>query len=370
MQTESKTKRLRILFAGGGTAGPVTPLLAVMDACAKRFADTEFMWVGTTNGPERPLLAQKHVPFTALRAAKFDRFFSLRNLVAPFVFIWSCLTAWRLLRRVRPDVVVAAGAFVAVPVVLMARLLRIPSLIHQLDVRPGLANKIMAPFATAITVTFETSVNDFSKTKTTWTGAPVRESILRPTTTNAISTIPGKPVILVFGGGTGAQAINELTVNALDELTQTAQVIHITGQDRGGAKQRAGYFPYTFLREEMGEAYAKADLVVTRAGLGTMLELAALRKPAIVIPMPNSHQEDNARLLSEAAAAVVLRQQRLSPQEFASVISKLLQAPQARADLASHIGMFYLPEAETKIVDKISELVYSKASNSAPNTAT
>lgn len=356
--------RKKILFAGGGTAGPVTPLLAVMDACT----DAEFHWVGTPDGPERALLAARHVPFTALRAAKFDRFFSLRNVAAPFVFAWSCAQALRLLRRVRPDVVVAAGAFVAVPVVVMARLLRIPSLIHQLDVRPGLANKLMAPFASSVTVTFESSLSDFAKSNVSWTGAPVREAILRPNT-DSIPVQPGKPVVLVFGGGTGAQAINDLVARSLDELLPQVQVIHLTGKGKGQGKaeaKRAGYFPYEFLSAEMGEAYKKANVVVTRAGLGTMLELAALLKPAIVIPIPGSHQEDNADVLKRAGAAVVLDQRRVSPQEFAATVVGLATDKTKQAELGTKISHFYRPDAAMKIVEKIREIAYSEASGKQP----
>lgn len=348
-------KPLRVLFAGGGTAGPVTPLLAVLQEMRLRLPRTSFHWVGTPTGPERPLVAAADVAFTAIRAAKIDRFLSVRNLVAPFVFLHSCWQAYRVLREVRPDVIVGAGAFVAVPVVFVGKMLGIPALIHQLDMRPGLANKLMAPFARAITVTFEKSVQDFNAEKTFWTGAPVRREILR-SQTNAIAVREGRPVVLVFGGGTGAQAINDLTINALDELTKSAEVIHITGKGKGKPVAREGYYPFEFLSAEMGEAYAKADLVVTRAGLGTFLELAALHKPAIVIPMPRSHQEDNAMVLWESKAALVLDQTALSPQEFAAAVLKLLADTQARDRYGANIALFYRPESARAIVDKILEI--------------
>jgi UDP-N-acetylglucosamine--N-acetylmuramyl-(pentapeptide) pyrophosphoryl-undecaprenol N-acetylglucosamine transferase len=241
----------------------------------------------------------------------------------------------------------------------VGRFLRIPTLIHQLDIRPGLANKLMAPFARAITVTFEKSLQDFQGQKTLWTGAPVRREILQATT-NSISLRPNRPVVLIFGGGTGAQAINELTINALEELTKTVEVIHITGKGKGKSVTREGYYPFEFLSAEMGEAYAKADLVVTRAGLGTFLELAALHKPAIVIPMPRSHQEDNAMVLWEAKAAQVMDQTGLSPQEFASAIVKLLNDEQARALYGAHIASFYRPGSARAIIDKILEIGYGQ----------
>ncbi len=354
--------RKRIMFAGGGTAGPVTPLLAVLDEMKKKWGKVEAHWVGTVDGPERRLIAERGLPFTALRAAKIDRFLSLRNLAAPFLFVASCIRAWDVLGCVRPDVVVAAGAFVAVPVVMMARLRGIPTLIHQLDVRPGLANKLMAPFATAITVTFEKSVGDFAARKTSWTGAPVRETILYPKT-NSLPLRSDKPVVLVFGGGTGAQAINEMVTSSVDELTAKLQVVHITGAGKGKPVERPDYHRYEFLSAEMGEAYAKAHVVVTRAGLGTILELAALGKPAIVIPIPNSHQEDNAEVLMEAQAAWVLEQSLLSPQEFAAAVIRLCEDKEEQAKLSAKIGAFYRADAAAKIIEKIEEIGYSTPSN-------
>lgn len=359
--------RKKILFAGGGTAGPVTPLLAILDEMKKRWGTMEVHWIGTPDGPERRLIAERGLAFTALRAAKFDRFLSLRNLAAPFLFIASCWRAYRVLGDVKPDVVVAAGAFVAVPVVLMAWLRRIPAFIHQLDVRPGLANKIMAPFARAITVTFEASLKDFSSAKTFWTGAPVRESILYPKT-NSLPMRADKPVVLIFGGGTGAQAINDLVAASLDVLTSAAQIVHITGAGKGKAQKssntgnRTDYHAYEFLSAEMGEAYAKAAVVVTRAGLGTMLELAALGKPAIVIPIPNSHQEDNAELLFRAEAALVLDQTQLSPQEFAAAVIKLCGDTQAQGQFSTNISALYRPDAAGQIIEKIEEMGYSTPS--------
>lgn len=345
----------RFLFVGGGTAGPVTPLLAVMREIQKRDAQASFHWVGTYKGPERALIAREHIAFSPLIAAKIDRFFSLRNFFAPFFFLAACVQARRVLKMERPDVIVAAGAFVSVPIVWMGKLMGIPSVIHQLDVRAGLANKLSAPAASAVTVTFPSSAEAFSATKTSCTGAPVRPEILQPKT-HVLPLRSDKPVVLVFGGGTGAQAINDLTVAAADEVLQHAQILHITGKGKGAKLEKPDYHQFEFLTDEMGEALHKATIVVTRAGLGTFLELAALRKPAIVIPMPNSHQEENAAMLWQAHAAIVLDQSQISPQEFASKIIGLLKDETKRAQLSANIAKFYQPDSAAKIVDKIWEV--------------
>lgn len=349
----------RILFAGGGTAGSVTPLLAVFDELKENHTDLEFHWVGTKDGPERKLVGQRSIAFSQIPVAKIDRFFSLRNIIMPFIFMWACFKAIKILKTHQPDLIVAAGGFVAVPIVWMARFKKIPSIIHQLDVRPGLANKLMAPFAKTITVTFEKSLKDFSKKKTVWTGAPVRKDILQ-SRTHKLLLSADKPVILIFGGGTGALAINEMVWSALDELTDHAQIIHITGKGKAQVSlTHDDYYQYEFLADEMGEAYQQADLVVTRAGLGTMLELAALKKPAVIIPIPSSHQEDNASLLNSANAAVILDQTKLSPHIFASKIVSILKDEKRREELSANISRFYRPDAIDKMVEKIRQILYN-----------
>jgi UDP-N-acetylglucosamine--N-acetylmuramyl-(pentapeptide) pyrophosphoryl-undecaprenol N-acetylglucosamine transferase len=354
-------KKKTILFAGGGTIGPVTPLLAIYDEMKYWHPDFSYNWVGTKHGPERKLVSQKHLPFYAVPEVKLDRFFSLRNLLVPFRMIWACIQAWRVLGSVRPDLILAAGGYVAVPIIWVAKIRGMKSHVHQLDVRPGLANKLAAPFADRITVTFETSLKDFSPKKTVYTGAFVRKD-LQKTKTDTFHLNKDKPVVLVFGGGTGAAAINELVWGGLEELLPHAQVIHITGKGKGRDISKEGYHQYEFLTDEMAEAYEKSTVVVTRGGLGTFIELAALKKPALVIPIPGSHQEDNAELLFHAGAAVVLDQTSLSPQIFAEQIKKLLSDKGKQEKLSQKIGEFYEEHAIDRIIAEIEDLLYGEES--------
>lgn len=352
----------RILFAGGGTAGPVTPLLAVHNKMKELHTQYYYHWVGTKNGPERGLVAKQNIAFTSIATVKLDRFLSLRNLSMPFKFLFACIQAYRLLRNFHPDIIVSAGGFVSVPVIWMAKLMGIPSMIHQLDIRPGLANKLCAPFANTITVTFEQSLSAFPSHKAFLIGAPVRDDITQPST-HSIPVNDTKPVILVFGGGTGAKGINDLLLVAIDEILPYAQIIHITGAGKFESLSRPGYHPYEFLKEEMAEAYSKADLVISRSGIGTITELSRLKKAAIILPLPKSHQWDNAHFLIEKDAALVLDQEKLNPLLFAEEIIKLLKNKEKCNLLSQNIGALYNPYATIQLVEKIEDILYNRKSN-------
>ncbi len=354
METEKK----HILFAGGGTAGPVTPLLAVIENLQKKNKDVSFHWVGTKSGPEKDLVATKQIPFSSIVTVKLDRFFSIRNFFMPCKFLFACVQSLKILRQEKPDLIMAAGGFPAVPVIFMAKVLGIETMVHQLDVRPTLSNKLVAPVVDKITVTFQKSLADFPQKKTIYTGSPIRAAILEPKDYRW-ELKENKPVVLIFGGGTGAQGLNELVFNSLEVLTEEAQIIHLTGKGKGREDLTyPGYFQFEFLRNKMGSALAKADLVVTRAGIGTLMELAALEKPAILVPLPNSHQYDNTDLVKESHAAMILEQESVSPQVFAETVLKLLKDEERKASYSKSIAQFYVPNAAELIVDEIWKLLY------------
>lgn len=354
----SDLNKKHILFAGGGTAGPVTPLLAVVEELQKRHPDFSYHWVGTTTGPEKQLTSGMSLAFSSILTVKLDRFFSLRNLIMPFKFILACFQSLRILSKEDPDLVVAAGGFVSVPVIFMAKVMGIETMVHQLDIRPTLSNKLVAPIVDKITVTFSKSLNDFPQKKTIHVGAPVRKSILEPKEYRW--ELSGeKPVVMIFGGGTGAVGMNQLVFDSIDVLTKEVEVIHLTGKEKGRLDLKMpGYHQFEFLRAKMGDAYRRADLVITRAGIGTIIELAALEKAAMIMPLPNSHQWDNAEVLKTAHAAEIVDQERFSPQLFAESVLKLVKDEQKLEEYKRSIAQFYLPNAAELMVDEIEKLLY------------
>lgn len=302
---------MKILFSGGGTLGPVTPLLAV----AEDLSGHELLWIGTYRGPERTLVEQSGIRFRSIAAGKLRRYVSLWTLLDPLLVLIGFVQSLAVLFSNRPDVIVSAGGYVSVPVVIAGWLLRIPAIIHQMDVAPVLANRIMAPFARRITVAVPETAAAFDQRKTTVVGNPVRRAIEnvrdRPRATKS------RPLVLVLGGGTGAQAINDAIGAVQDELLAVADVTLVTGKNkfpstltslRAERSNREKLKTIEFASDDLPDLYASADVVVTRGGMGTISEILALNKPSVVVPIPHSPQEANAEFLVRHGHAVLVRQ--------------------------------------------------------------
>jgi UDP-N-acetylglucosamine--N-acetylmuramyl-(pentapeptide) pyrophosphoryl-undecaprenol N-acetylglucosamine transferase len=353
-----------LLLTGGGTLGPVTPLLAVASEWKKEKPDGRISFIGTPKGPERALVEGLRYDFYALHAPKFDR---TRLWKLPFIlpfFLLSLVQSFSLLKKIQPDAVLSAGAYVSVPVAIAAFFLRIPVWTHQLDVTPGLANKLMAPFAKKITVTWSESAAAFSKKKTFVVGAMARKSMTVGDKGIALDRYgfnPQKPTVFVTGGGTGAASINDMMAIIGPELKEEANVLHLTGQGKSSPKlQEIGgnYVPLEFLSVGMADAYAVADVVICRAGMGTIAELVALKKPTILIPMPNSHQGANALALEERGAALVIHH--LTPQTLLQAIEKLLHDKSKQAELSENIRTLFPLNADEWIVKDILKTLEGK----------
>ncbi|MDP3900113.1 MAG: undecaprenyldiphospho-muramoylpentapeptide beta-N-acetylglucosaminyltransferase [bacterium] len=331
----------RILLTGGGTGGSVAPLLAI----AEEFGDKnyQFLFLGASNGPEKEMVESAGLKFKKISAGKLRRYFSLRNFFDPIFIIIGFWQAIFFILKFRPRWIVTAGSFVSVPVVWAGWLLRRKILVHQQDVRPGLANKLMAPFAKIITVTFEKSLNDYGK-KARWIGNPVRAQIKsfdKKNTTNFFQLKNDLPTVLVMGGGTGAQFINDLVGESLVDLTKFSQIIHVTGKDKKPKNiptSVSNYYAYNFLDiNKLIEAYTKSAIVISRCGLSTLSELSFIKKPSILIAMPGTHQVDNARVFEEYSAAIVLDQPVLDKTFFVNNIRELLSDQKLQIQLGNNI---------------------------------
>ncbi len=318
----SSDKKL-IIFTGGGTGGSVTPLLALAEELEGHGFD--FAWIGTRSGVELRMVAEQGIEYYPIAAGKFRRYLSWRNFVDPLYIAAGFFQSLSLLSSLKPRLVVTAGGFVSVPVVWAAWALRIKVIVHQQDIRPGLANRLMAPCASAITVTFPKSLKDYG-TKARLTGNPVRRAFKNALAGNSHPP-QRRPRILILGGGTGSEALNALTLASVPALAPICDIVHVTGvEKKESLSGQSHYQAYPFVNvATMAHEMSQADLVITRAGLGTLSELSFLGKPTVIIPMPGTHQEDNASFFERRHAALVLNQNELTPAVFSATITRLLK---------------------------------------------
>jgi UDP-N-acetylmuramate--alanine ligase len=356
---------MKIIFSGGGTGGSVSPLLAIAQELRKRGVKEDFIFLGTKYGPEKKLVQNNNIKFQVISAGKLRRYFDIKNFTDLFRIIKGFFQSLRIINRFKPDIILSAGSFVSVPVVWAAWFLGFPSIIHQQDVRVGLANKLMAPFAKIITVAFEKSQKDFSTKKTVLTGNPVRPEITSGSSEKARRVFNLKndlKTILVLGGGTGSLRINQIISSASLKLVNGAQIIHLTGVGRGTFTiHHENYHSFNFLTAEIADALAIADIVISRAGLSTLTELAILKKPSIIIPIPGSHQEDNAQIFAQEKAAIVIPEDKLSTELLVEKINYLLDNPEWQKKLSLRIKEMAKPEALERITEIVLKFAKEKS---------
>jgi len=335
----------KIILTGGGTLGSVMPLIALYQELIKQGNPTDnFLWVGTQTGPEKDFIDKYQLKFQAINSGKLRRYFSWQNILDFLYLIIGFIESLVIILDFKPNLIISAGGFVSVPLVWAARLGGKKIIIHQQDLRPGLANKLMAPAANKITVTFEKSLNDFDKSKAVWTGNPLREEITktndrRPITDDfkKFNLVEDKPVLLVLGGGTGAMSLNKIIIDSLPELLNYCQIIHLTGKGKLIPRENfSGYRAYQFLNEELPLVMKLANVVISRAGMSALTELSYLGKPTVVIPIPNSHQEDNAEYFAEREAAIYLKQKDLTKHKLIDVIKDLFENKEKRERLGNN----------------------------------
>ncbi len=356
-----EAKKIKIVLSGGGTGGSVSPLLAVAD----ELKEAEFVFIGTKKGkPEKDLIAGYRMKYYGIYSGKLRRYFDWQNLLDPFKIFLGFFESLFILLKEKPRTIFSAGGFVSVPVIWAGFFLGIPAVIHQQDVLPSLSNKLAAWIAKKITVSFEKSLNDFSKTKTILTGNPARKEILLGNRERAIKRFnleENLPVLLVIGGGTGSQKINQLIFSIIPQLVEFCQVIHLTGEKNlqlitHNSQLSKRYHRYKFLTEEMADAYMVADLVISRAGLGVLTELSALAKPAMIIPIPHSHQEANALYFASKKAAIYLDQNQLDKEIFLAKIKEVISDKETLKNLSEKIKLLYQQGAALKIAEIIRKI--------------
>ncbi len=325
-----------IVLTGGGTAGHVTPHLALLPRLLQD--GWQVHYIGTALGIERDMMAGRAgVRYHEVSSGKLRRYFSWRNLTDPFRVLTGFFQSLRILGRVRPDIVFSKGGFVAVPVVAAAWLKGIPVLAHESDLTPGLANRISALFARQVAATFPACARALGK-KGVHTGTPMRPELFlgsREAGLAAAGFDGSKPVLLMMGGSQGAQAVNEALRGALPELLKDLDVLHLCGKGKlaPGLMGTPGYFQAEFVDSGLSDLLAAADLVLSRAGATAIGEFLALKKPMLLVPYPKGASRGdqilNARDYEQRGLAMVLPQEELNPQTLVAAL-QVLRADAAR----------------------------------------
>jgi len=328
-----------IVLTGGGTAGHVTPHLALMPRLQQDGFDIHY--IGTAQGIERGMMADRPgVSYHEISSGKLRRYFSWRNLSDPFRVMAGFFQSFRILGKVRPDVVFSKGGFVAVPVVAAAWLRRIPVLAHESDLTPGLANRISALFARRVAATFPACAEVLGK-KGAHTGTPMRAELFSGDRKKGLDFMGfdgDKPVLLMMGGSQGAQAVNEALRGALPFLLPRMDVCHLCGKGKlaPALEGTPGYAQKEFVDRELPDVLAASDVVLSRAGATAIGEFLALRKPMLLVPYPKGASRGdqilNAEDFRKRGLAMVLPQERMTPQTLAQGLSDLLDQADSLRD--------------------------------------
>lgn len=322
----------KIVMTGGGTAGHVTPNIALMPALRKE--GFEISYIGSYDGIEKRLIEEQSVPYYGISSGKLRRYFNPKNFSDPFRVIKGYGQSIKLLKKIKPDVVFSKGGFVSVPVVLAAKFCRIPAIIHESDITPGLANKLAIPGAVKVCCNFPETLNYLPKEKAVLTGSPIRQELLKGSAdagrTYCKFPEASKPVILIIGGSSGSRAINNTVRELLPQLLPDYNVIHLCGKGNldTSLTQTAGYLQLEYANQELADLFALSDLVISRAGANAICELLALHKPNILIPLSaNASRGDqilNANSFQAQGFSYVLEEENLSPETLRSAITHVI----------------------------------------------
>ena len=350
-----------IILTGGGTAGHVTPNIALVPKLKE--AGFEIKYIGSYNGMEKELVENAGLPYYGISSGKLRRYFSWKNFSDPFRVIKGYFEAKKIIKKYKPDVVFSKGGFVTVPVVFAAHKYNVPVIIHESDMTPGLANKLAIKKATKVCHNFPETAQHLGS-KAVHTGSPIRQELFegnRITALDMCGFTANKPVIMVTGGSLGAENVNKLIRQALPELLKKFQVAHLCGKGKVDVslKDTEGYAQFEYIRNEMKDFFAMADLIISRAGANSICEISALKKPNILIPLSakasRGDQILNARSYAKQGFSEILDEDVATSQDLIDMVNKVYD------NKSSYISAMDKSSC-TSGVDKIVELVKELAS--------
>lgn len=329
-------KRMKkIVLTGGGTAGHVTPNIALLPKLQK--LEYEISYIGSYDGIEKRLIQDYGIPYYGISTGKFRRYFDPKNFSDPFRVVKGYTQARKILKDIKPDIVFSKGGFVSVPVVRAASSLKIPCIIHESDMTPGLANKLCIPAAEKICCNFPETLQYLPEDKAVLTGSPIREELSQGNKITALDLCgfsANKPVIMVIGGSLGAANVNKAVRDALPKLLEDFQVAHICGKEKidNLLLNTEGYKQFEYVKTELKDLFAMADLVISRAGANAICELLALKKPNILIPLKAGSRGDqilNAKSFEAQGFSIVLDEDDMTTDSLLDAVHHLFFTKQS-----------------------------------------
>lgn len=351
----------RIVFTGGGTAGHVTPNIALIPKLKSLGYDIHY--IGSYEGIERKLIEDYRIPYYGISTGKLRRYFDLKNFSDPFRVIKGFMEAKQVLKTLKPDIVFSKGGFVSVPVVRAASSLKIPCIIHESDMTPGLANSLCIPVAKKVCCNFPETLQKLPEEKAVLTGSPIRAELTKGSKEKGLSMCGfhnGKPVIMVIGGSLGAAGVNTLVREALPKLLDDFQIVHICGKEKidNLLLSTDGYKQFEYVKEDLKDLFAMADIVISRAGANAICELLALRKPSLLIPLParasRGDQILNAKSFESQGFAMVADEDYLTAVTLTEKVHELYFTRQSYIESMQNSNQ---RDAIDKIVGLIEEIV-------------
>ena len=352
---------MKRIILTGGTAGHVTPNIALLPRLKELGYDIQY--IGSYTGIEKELIEPFGIPYHGISSGKLRRYFSVQNFTDPFRVLKGFREAHKLIRQLKPDVIFSKGGFVSVPVVLAGKRCKVPVIIHESDMTPGLANKIAIPSAAKVCCNFPETLKSLPEGKAVLTGSPIRQELLSGNKIAAMDMChftSDKPVILVIGGSLGAVAVNNAVREALPELLKDFQIIHLCGKGKmdESLKDVEGYCQFEYIKNELRNLFALADIVISRAGANAICELLALHKPNLLIPLSaNASRGDqilNANSFKQQGYSSVIEEENITNETLLKAINDLY----ARRD--QYIGAMSVSR-QNDAIPVIMELINSTA---------
>lgn len=343
-----------IVLTGGGTAGHVTPNIAMIPTLQEK--GFQISYIGSYDGIEKKLIEEMGISYYGISSGKLRRYFDVKNFTDPFKVIKGFFEAKKLMKQLKPDVVFSKGGFVTVPVVVAAKLSKVPAFIHESDMTPGLANKLCLPFCTKVCCNFPEAIKNLPVKKAVLTGTPIRQELLsgnKDTALKFTGLTADKPVIMIIGGSLGSVIVNNAVRKILPELLKDFQVIHLCGKGKvdESLKNQTGYVQYEYIKDELADLFALSDIIISRAGANAICEISALKKPNLLIPLSaNASRGDqilNARSFERLGYSKVIEEEQLTDSLLLSEIQ----------DLYKNKDMFIQNMNQSKQNDSIGQIV-------------